>query len=137
MKIIAHIQKHAHDPDYKLNDQIQELFLVLVGQIRYIQEEDIALVIVGSYGDNAHSIYRNILKNTSAYNPVSVEALKNLQSHWQHYQTLSQGIDFGEIISIGEVISQPQDLTPCTVGAEVEVSKVTKIISPQAFNQGR
>ena len=77
MKIIAHIQKHAEEPAYKVNEQIQELYLVLVAQIRYIQEEHSALVVAGSYSDKAHSIYRNKQKNVSAYNPISVEALKS------------------------------------------------------------
>lgn len=58
-------------------EDLKNLFLVMVGQMRYIQEEYSSLYVKGQFGQNTANFYRQLQKNTSALNSRQVPVLES------------------------------------------------------------
>ena len=51
--------------------------MVLVGLMRYIQEDHAAISIVGDFDTRTQQISRSLQKNTSAYTPGVIDTLRS------------------------------------------------------------
>ena len=87
LKILAAIQRKSMNPQYCANDQLQELFVVLVAMMRYVQEDCCSLIVAGSFREKAQGIFRSIRHHTSAFTPDCLEDLKSVATAGSHTRT--------------------------------------------------
>ena len=78
IKILGKIQANSVKPTYSVNDQLQELVVVNVAMMHYIQEEYCGLVVVGSFGEKTPDIFRSLTKHTSSFTPNMIEHVKSV-----------------------------------------------------------
>ena len=55
---------------------INDLLIIHVAMIRYLQEEHALVHVGGSFGDNVEKIYRNFRRNTSVFDSQAIESLQ-------------------------------------------------------------
>ena len=70
LKILTFIHRKSADPNFQVNRQLQELYLGMYAQMRYLQEDYSTLMCEADFGAKTKRFYRSLLKNTSSY-PVS------------------------------------------------------------------
>ena len=61
---------------YKLADEFEDLMVVLLAHMRYLQEEFGTLVVQGSFGNRTHLMLRNIQQHTTCFGPSVLENVK-------------------------------------------------------------
>ncbi len=57
-------------------DNLESLSVVLLVQVRYLQEEFSSLVVQGTFGDRTQKLFRSLQKHTSAFTPAVLEQVK-------------------------------------------------------------
>ena len=76
LKILTYIHRKSDDPNFEVNKQLQELYLVAYAQLRYLQEDHAAIMCETDFGPKTKKIFKSLLKNTSSY---PVDALPKLE----------------------------------------------------------
>ena len=59
---------------------IGNLYIRLLAHIRYLQEENLSLMVGSQFGMKTKSVFKSLQKNTSMYTPESLEHLKTAVS---------------------------------------------------------
>ena len=77
LRILTHVQRKSQEPEYQINVQLQELYVVLYAGLRYLQEDHVALRFGSQYGTRTQMIYKDLSKNTSSYPVGSLDRLEN------------------------------------------------------------
>ena len=67
LKIITYIHRKAADPGFKVNVQLQELYLCLFAILRYLQEDHATLLCESDFGSKTKKFYKSLLSSTSSY----------------------------------------------------------------------
>ena len=75
LKILSQIDIERLPPDIK--ELLGDLFVCESAHIRYLQEEYASLLVQGQYGRDTSRLFRSLQRNTSAFNPQSLEQLRN------------------------------------------------------------
>lgn len=71
LKLLANLSA-----DRVSEEDINDLLIVNVALVRYLQEEHALVHVNGSFGDNVEKIYRNFRRNTSVFNSQAIESLQ-------------------------------------------------------------
>lgn len=77
LKIVAHVHSHAREPDVCINDQLSQIHLCAVAQLKYLQDEQNSLVMGNRFGPRVGQIFKDIRQNTTAFTPEAIEDAKN------------------------------------------------------------
>ena len=77
MKILLTIQKEAQDPEYSVNDQLNNLYTCVSAQLNYLQEDYGNLIVGSRFGQRTQQIYRDLQRNTSVFPPTSLRVLRS------------------------------------------------------------
>ena len=68
LKVMTYIQRKVErDPNYQVNDQLQEVYCCWFALLRYLQEEYSTLMSGSDFGPRTKHFYKSFLKDTSAY----------------------------------------------------------------------
>ena len=62
--------------DHVTAGDLNDLIVINVAMLRYLQEEHSLVHVNGSFGDGVERIYRNFRRNTSVFPPDAIEALQ-------------------------------------------------------------
>ena len=76
MKILTVVDDKVGDPSYKVNNQLQELFIYICVLTRYLQEDQCLLIVGSSYSSKMQSMFRNIRRNMSVFTQDLIEDIK-------------------------------------------------------------
>jgi hypothetical protein len=64
------------DPFNVTQADLNDLVIVNVAMVRYLQEEHALVHVGGSFGDNVERIYRNFRRNTSVFDSQAIDSLQ-------------------------------------------------------------
>lgn len=64
------------DPDNVSQGDVNDLIIINVAMVRYLQEEHALVHVGGSFGDNVERIYRNFRRNTSIFDSQAIDSLQ-------------------------------------------------------------
>lgn len=65
LKILQDIAAHSGNTEYAVNTHLDKILTYLVAQLRFLQEEQNALFVQGSFGKKTHALFRQFKWNTS------------------------------------------------------------------------
>ena len=92
--------------DSVTEEDLKDMFIVLLAQTRYIQDKYTAVSVQGSFGKKVANLYENIERNPNAYRPRNIESVRSavglvaaeqqLQQNTQQWYPRSQrNVGFG------------------------------------------
>ncbi len=72
LKVLQDISTRSADSSSAVNNHLDELSTCLVAQLRFLQEEQNALFVQGSFGKKTHALYRQFKRNTSTLGSADI-----------------------------------------------------------------
>ncbi len=76
LKILIEIGRRSSEATFVVNESLDELLTCQFAHLRYLQEEQGALFVHGSFGKRTHGLFRHFQKQTTAFRPEDLEALR-------------------------------------------------------------
>ena len=76
LKILIFIHRKSKDPGFKVNDQLQEMYLCAFALLRYLQDEYAGFMCESDFGVKTKKFFKSLMKDSSAYPVASLQKLE-------------------------------------------------------------